>query len=68
MKNKKLKIKLTEYSNSCIDGCCTDYGIRIIVNGVEMPFDSTDITTILRQVLEYLGYEVKIDYEFTETL
>jgi hypothetical protein len=57
----KLKIDMHEYYNNCSDGCCTDYGTIVSVNGVEMPFRNQDTYTILKQVLEHLGYEVEIN-------
>lgn len=58
-----LNIKLTNYSYECGDGCCTDYGTIVEVNGEEMPFRNTDASTILEQVLTHLGYDVKITEE-----
>ena len=63
MDNNELKIKLEEYGYSCSEGCCYNYGIITTVNGVQMPLHNTDTGTILKQVLEYLGYKVEIDYE-----
>jgi len=64
---KKIKIELHDYSYTCGDGCCTEYGTITKVNGVELDFRNTDTPTILRGVLEFLGYEVEIgltyDYE-----
>jgi len=62
MGKKTLKIDLQEYENSCGDGCCLDYGTVTTVNGVELPFHNQDIETILRQILEHLGYNVEINY------
>ena len=60
-----LDINLLFYSNTCGDGCCTDYGAIVKVNGVSMPWHNEDAATILKQVLEHLGYSVSIteDYE-----
>lgn len=56
----KVDILLDDYSYICGDGCCEDYGTRIVVNGEEMPCTNEDTETILKQVLEHLGYEVTI--------
>lgn len=65
MKQKeKLKIELKEYSYSCIDGCCHNYGTIVKVSGHEMPYRNQDTETILRQVLEHLGYDVEIDHTY----
>lgn len=57
-----LKISMRDYSNECGDGCCHDYGTITTVNGVQMQAHNTDKETIMRQVLEYLGYKVEIEY------
>lgn len=62
MEKQKLEINLNEYGYSCSDGCCYNYGTITIVNGEELPCHNQDAPTILKQVLEYLGYEVKITY------
>ena len=59
MKTKeKIKIELIDYSYTCCDGCCTDYGTITKVNGVELELHNQDTATILRQVLEHLGYDI----------
>lgn len=55
-----LKIELHEYGYSCGDGCCYNYGTITTINGVELPCHNQDAETILRQVLEHLGYKVEI--------
>lgn len=63
---QKLKIELIDYTYQCADGCCTNYGTITKVNGVELELHNQDAGTILRQVLEHLGYEVEVDciYEY----
>ena len=61
METNKLNINLAEYTHECGDGCCTTYGTVTTVNGVELPCHNQDAETILRQVLEHLGYEVDIE-------
>ena len=61
MKNKKLKIELIDYNYQCAEGCCTNYGTITKVNGVELELHNQDASTILRQVLEHLGYDVEIE-------
>lgn len=60
MKNK-LEITLEHYDRKCADGCCDLFGTIVRVNGVEMPFHDEDTGTILEQVLEHLGYDVKVE-------
>jgi len=57
----ELNIKLTEYCHKCGDGCCTNYGTITEINGEELPCHNQDAETILKQVLEYLGYKVNIE-------
>jgi hypothetical protein len=58
---KIVKITLHEYSYHCSDGCCFNYGTITTVNGTELPVHNTDVETILKQVLEHLGYSVEIE-------
>ena len=57
---KKLFIEIDEWSYHCGDGCCLNYGTTVKVNDVEMPYQNQDVSTILEQVLNHLGYEVEI--------
>jgi len=66
MEKEKLKIELIDWDYTCGDGCCTTYGTTTIVNGVEMPSNNQDAETILRMVLEHLGYEVEIEQKYEE--
>lgn len=45
-------------SNPC--GCCTNYGTITTVNGVELESHNQDSYTMIKQILEHLGYEVEI--------
>jgi len=57
---KKLRIEMNEWEYCCADGCCTNYGTTTKVNGEEMPLRNQDAGTIVRMVLEHLGYEVEL--------
>ena len=57
---KKVKIELDEYCYNCGDGCCTNYGTTTTVNGKELDLHNQDVGTILKGVLEELGYSVEI--------
>lgn len=59
-----VKIKLTDYHYQCGDGCCDHFGTITEVNGVELPCHNQDSATIVRQILEHLGYEVYLEEEF----
>jgi hypothetical protein len=59
-----LNIKLEEYCHTCGDGCCTDYGTITTVNGEELPCHNQDASTIVKQILEHLGYKVEMEEEY----
>lgn len=61
MEKIKLKITLDEYSTTCGDGCCSNYGTVTYINGVEMSCHNQDVSTIVRQILEHLGYDVDVE-------
>jgi len=57
---KKVVIYIEDYFYDCADGCCTNYGTIVKVDGIEMPFHNSDTKTILEEVLRHLGFEVEI--------
>lgn len=57
---KDIKIELDEWMYECGDGCCTNYGTTVKVDGVEMPLINQDAGTIVRQILTHLGYNVEL--------
>ena len=57
---EKLTIEFDEYDYQCADGCCDHYGIITKINGIELECHNTDYQTIVSQILEHLGYDVKI--------
>ncbi len=63
MDKPKVKIELAEYNYNCGDGCCTHYGTVTKVNGNELECHNQDVGTIVRGILDELGYVV----ELTET-
>ena len=65
---KSLYIKLKEYSYTCSDGCCTDYGITTELNGEELPLHNSDTYTIVKQILENLGYVVEIEETYVTNI
>jgi hypothetical protein len=60
----ELKITIEEYDYTCSDGCCRHYGTITTVNGVELPCHNQDTETVVRQILEHLGYMVEINSEY----
>jgi hypothetical protein len=61
-KGSSLKITFKEYDYHCGDGCCYNYGTITTVNGIELPTHNQDTETIVRQILEHLGYKVEVEY------
>ena len=57
----KVSITLKDYSYKCGDGCCLNYGTITTVNGKELECHNQDRYTILKIVLEELGYDVQIE-------
>lgn len=58
--NKTLDITINNYCYQCNDGCCSVYGIKVTVNGEELPLRNEDLYTQIEQILEHLGYKVNI--------
>ena len=58
---KPIKIKFTEYRYKCGDGCCDIYKTITEVNGVELTSHSQNYETIVKNILEHLGYTVEIE-------
>ena len=63
---EKLTIRLTEFMSTCSEGCCTDFGNITEINGEILPNHNTDTSTILKQILKHLGYDVEIINEYDE--
>ena len=74
MTNKKLKITLKEWDYTCGDGCCTNYGTQILIDGKEVEhydeevvvnaYVGCDVEVAIRSVLKHLGFEnVEIERE-----
>lgn len=59
--NKNIKITFHDYEYTCGDGCCLNYGTITTVNGEELDFHNQDKETIIRGILEKLGYNVEIE-------
>ena len=56
----KVKIELNNYDYDCGDGCCTNYGTITTVNGAELDCHNQDAATIVKQILEHLGFQVEL--------
>jgi hypothetical protein len=60
---KNLNITLEFYDSTCAEGCCYDCGIITTVNSVKLENHNTDTKSIVKQILEHLGYEVSIEHK-----
>ena len=61
---KKIKIELDEYDYDCADGCCTNYGVVVTVNGEELTAHNSDTAMIIRNILSHMGYDVEVVEKF----
>lgn len=61
---KKIKIELDEYDYDCSDGCCTNYGTVVTVNGEELTYHNKDVSSIIRNILSHMGYDVEVVEKF----
>lgn len=63
---KKVAITFREYGYTCGDGCCYNYGTITTVDGEELNNHNQDTYTIVKGILEKLGYEVEIEELYDE--
>lgn len=76
MKKPKLYIELIEWDSTCGDGCCTNYGTSIKLNGEEVEhydedqvinaYVGSDVEVALKSVLKKLGFEVTVKHKYEE--
>jgi hypothetical protein len=66
MANKPIKITFEHYGSYCGDGCCQGDFIKTLVNGEELDFGNTDTETIVKGILEKLGYNVTIESTYED--
>ena len=74
MENKKINIVLKNWDYHCADGCCTDYGTIVILDGEEVEhydpeqhnnsYIGDNVEVALRSVLKHLGYDVEVSEEY----
>lgn len=57
----KIKVTLNEYTYNCSDGCCTNFGTKTTVNGIELSNHNQDTETITLQILDHLGYDADVE-------
>ena len=63
---KEVNIEVKDYVWDCGDGCCTNYGTIVIVDGQELKIHTQDIEIILQSVLEHLGYKPTVKTIFDD--
>lgn len=76
MEKSKLHIELIDWDSTCGDGCCTDYGTAIKLNGEDVEhydedqvvnaYVGSNVEVALKSVLKKLGFEVTIEHRFEE--
>ena len=59
-----MKIRIVEYYTTCGDRCCTDWGVRLFVEGEECGQSFADVGDALTYLFRQLGHEV--DHEYYE--
>lgn len=62
----KRDISIRHWDWECGDGCCSDYGTDVHVNGFRLIYaDGENVESVLDSVLEFLGYDnVNIEDEY----
>ena len=57
-------IELIDWSHTCDDGCCSSYGVDVIVNGKLVTQHGNDIEEAISSILKNLNVEHKIEYKY----
>ena len=60
MSNKKLTVTLKPWYYTCSDGCCSEYGTTVTVNGISVTDNGDQDHVLLTAILNHLGYDVDI--------
>jgi hypothetical protein len=53
-------VTLQPWDYTCGDGCCSESGQKVTVNGVEVTDYGNQDHVLIRSILEHLGYKVEI--------
>ena len=59
-----IKIKLTDWDTHCADGCCSEWGTRLEIDGVEI----TEYADVNPSTLSIILNHLKIEHEITENV
>lgn len=67
-KNGEREIIFESFSHDCGDGCCTDYGVSVHVNGFEvLSHDGENAERVTEVLMEFLEIDgVKIEYRYED--
>lgn len=66
-KSGERNIVFNPYHYSCSDGCCDDYGTKVIVNGFQITDDGENIESVISNIMEFLEIDnVDINYDNEE--
>lgn len=71
---EKIKVVFEDWYYECGDGCCSDYGTRVYVNGEPLRSKEVDDSNyiglesinVVPALLEKLGYDVEVEYTGTD--
>jgi len=56
----KLFLSTQEWHYTCGDGCCDDYGEKVLVNGEDINVDLLDEPKhVIKKILKHLGYDME---------
>lgn len=62
-----IKIEVKEWSHTCGDGCCYNYGMDVYVDGVQVnEFDVSEKEALLMAVLKHLGIEAEVTSDYDD--
>ena len=59
-----IKIDLKNWTHTCGDGCCTEWGVDILLNGKELEGNGGDVKETLTVIFKELGINVEINEDY----
>lgn len=65
-KNGERKIVFRSFVHNCAEGCCTDYGVAVYINGFEvLSHNGEDVDYVVEALMEFLEVDnVSVEYEY----